>query len=456
MSLTPLHLAGYVVSLIMTLSAMFFIARQKMSYLTVVRNQFVMAFLAFAALISSEIYFEINPSLEAMRMQPASCIIAATAIGWAVAKLSGRYELKSTANPVSTAASGRKFFYLYVGIMLIGLISTFVPQMFSEIPQATLIERESILSSREVIIGFELELWYSLVILAVLIAFWAYPGITLYLLSRRASNEKVKQSTKTLSFSIIAIAGSVTLSNLFFQEGTYLAYLIASVFFGLIAYSFRERTILSMLIETEPVARLASSGDAAKQYYVFSESIGLTHRQVMGRKILFEFDPSSDYEKAVKDFMKEAFADGESVALFTRMGSAIHSISDKQEVIQFFFLTQRVSVPTAGDSKNEILLPINSASLLLDALDEIVKGHPQENVSVIFDDLSGLVLSMGLEKTYEFLRYALEVLASKKATALFLFNPEAHDPKVAFSLRTLFNNQMSYGRDGLRVFKLSK
>lgn len=204
------------------------------------------------------------------------------------------------------------------------------------------------------------------------------------------------------------------------------------------------------------ILHLISSGATAKQHHVFSESIGLTPKKMMGRKILLEFDPSSNYEKAVNDFMAEVFADGESVALFTRMGSAVHSVSDRQDATQFFFLTPRVSVPTAGDSKNKVLLPINNVPLLLDALDEVVKKHPQENISVIFDDLSGLVLSIGLEKTYEFLRYALEVLASEKVTVLFLFNPEAHDPKVAFSLRSLFKDQVSYGKDGLKIIKLSR
>lgn len=125
-----------------------------------------------------------------------------------------------------------------------------------------------------------------------------------------------------------------------------------------------------------------------------------------------------------------------------------------QKIIQFIFLTPRVSVPTAGGSENEILLPANNTSLLLDALDKTAKAHPHGNTSIVFDSLSALMLSVGFEKAYMFTRYALEMLASERATALFLLNPSAHDPKVASVLRGLFSTQVTYGNKGLRVIKL--
>lgn len=188
----------------------------------------------------------------------------------------------------------------------------------------------------------------------------------------------------------------------------------------------------------------------------FSRSLGLKHGELMGQKILFEFTPTSNYEEVVEDFMLECQANGEEVIVFTWKGSSIHSALANRRELKFFYLTPKVSVPKPGASENEIFLPINNTSLLLDTMNEVVRTYSGNNISIIFDSLSALILTLGFDKTYEFLRYAMEVLASKNVTALFLFNPDAHEPKVASSLRTLFRDQVSYGKDGVQVIKLGK
>jgi hypothetical protein len=50
-------------------------------------------------------------------------------------------------------------------------------------------------------------------------------------------------------------------------------------------------------------------------------------------------------------------------------------------------------------------------------------------------------------------RYALEILSSIDATSVFLFNPGAHDQKVASSLKSLFNSQIAFDKDGLEIIK---
>ena len=103
-----------------------------------------------------------------------------------------------------------------------------------------------------------------------------------------------------------------------------------------------------------------------------------------------------------------------------------------------------------------MLLPSNDTSLMLDVFDKTLKAHPQGVVNVVFDSLSDLVSSAGFEKTYRFMRYAVEMLASPRNTVLFLLNQNAHDPKVASSLRGLFSDQISFGKEGMQTVKLSK
>ena len=186
----------------------------------------------------------------------------------------------------------------------------------------------------------------------------------------------------------------------------------------------------------------------------FSKALGLTHRQITGRHILLDFDPASNYEKVVGDFATEALANAEQVALFTHKGSAIYSALDNKKALKVILLTQRISVPRVDAQMNAILLPANNASLLLDILDKTLKPLPHGNLNIIFDNLSSLILSIGLQKTYQFMRYTLDMLTSTNSTALFLFNPDAHDQRVTSSLRRLFSNHISYRKEGLQIVKL--
>ena len=202
--------------------------------------------------------------------------------------------------------------------------------------------------------------------------------------------------------------------------------------------------------------RLWSSIDLIAHAAVFSEALGLTRQQMTGRIILFEFDPSSDYKIPIGDFATEALTNAEPVALFTHKGSVIHSALNNREGIKILLLTQRVSAPKVNSSTNEMLLPANNTPLLLDALEKMLKTSSYGNLNIVFDSLSSLILFVGFEKTYKFVRYALDMLASEKSTALFLLSPDTHDQRVVSGLRSLFSNHLRYGEDSLQIVKLSE
>jgi len=183
----------------------------------------------------------------------------------------------------------------------------------------------------------------------------------------------------------------------------------------------------------------------------FSKSVGLTHEQMLGRKFLVEFDPVSTYEKAIEDFVKEALANVEPVLIFTPRGSVIHTSLAKQPIN--FFLMSSVSVPKMI-TENEILLPANNPTLILDSFNKVLETHTGTNVCLVFDSLSELLISVGLEKTYKFTKYALEMLAPQWATVLFLFNPNAHDLKTVSNLKSLFRDQLAYRKDGMQVIRI--
>jgi len=186
----------------------------------------------------------------------------------------------------------------------------------------------------------------------------------------------------------------------------------------------------------------------------FSKKIGVNHKRVIGRNLLLEFDPASNYEEAIRDFVLEASANAETVILFTGKGSVVHEILGKQGNVKFLLLTQLASTPRTDKQTEEILIPANNTSLLLDTLSKTVKNHREGNFNLVFDNLTSLILQVGFEKTYNFVRYALEMLNSINATAIFLFNPSAHDQKVASSMRSFFSNQITFEKGGLEIIKL--
>ena len=187
---------------------------------------------------------------------------------------------------------------------------------------------------------------------------------------------------------------------------------------------------------------------------VFSKALGLTRQELTGRAILFEFDPASDYEKPVGDFVTEVLANVERVALFTHKGSVIYSALSNREAVKLLLLTQRISVPQVDTLTNEMLLPANNTPLLLDALEKTLKTSPHGSLNIVFDSLSSLILLVGFEKTHNFVRYALDMLASENSTALFLFSPDIHDQRVTSSLRSLFRNHVSYRKGSLQIVKM--
>ncbi|MCW3984789.1 MAG: MEDS domain-containing protein [Candidatus Bathyarchaeota archaeon] len=186
----------------------------------------------------------------------------------------------------------------------------------------------------------------------------------------------------------------------------------------------------------------------------FSKRIGINHKRVMGRNLLLEFDPAANYEEAIRDFVLEASANAETVIVITGKGSVVHTVLSGQENVKLLLLTQLASTPKTDRYADEILIPANNTSLLLDALNKTLKSHPDGNFNFVFDNLTSLILQVGFKKACNFVRYALEMLSSINATAIFLFNPSAHDEKIASSLRSFFSNQVIFEKGGLEIIKL--
>ena len=187
----------------------------------------------------------------------------------------------------------------------------------------------------------------------------------------------------------------------------------------------------------------------AKKTDPFSGQFEMTHQQMVGKKMLLEIDPASDYHKSLLSFVSEAKNNNEPLFIFTNKNSTLHSTLSKAENVNFRLLTSKTSSSRQINDK-ETLLPASDLSVLLDAFGKIHRGD-EKPINVLFDNLSDVILRCGFEKTYKFMRLLLETISSPKATALFVFNPTAHDRTISSSIRGLFKNQLAYAKSGPKV-----
>jgi len=179
----------------------------------------------------------------------------------------------------------------------------------------------------------------------------------------------------------------------------------------------------------------------------FSEQFGMTHQQMVGKKLLLEIDPTSEYNLALSGFVAEAKNNGELLFIVTNKNSTLHSVFSQAENANFLLLTSKTHYPVHISDK-ETLLPASDLSVLLDTCVKLRETHAGKTVNLLFDNVSDVILRCGFEKTYKFTRLFLEAIPSSEVTALFVFIPTAHDQEVSSSIRSLFQTQLAYTRNG--------
>ncbi len=183
------------------------------------------------------------------------------------------------------------------------------------------------------------------------------------------------------------------------------------------------------LENVKPMASEVAEIVGTRQAKTFSGQLGVEHSAIVGRKILLEFDPSTPYEKAIKDFAMECASNNETVIILTPRGSAIRRTVEGHKGVDIIDLTP-----------DTMMSPI-------------LQKHAERPLNFVYDSLSDLALSTDSRRAYRFTLDSLKLLSDSKISAIFLLNPSAHDSKDVGSLRGLFSNQVSYGKRGLSRVK---
>ncbi len=209
-----------------------------------------------------------------------------------------------------------------------------------------------------------------------------------------------------------------------------------------------EKATLDLLKSKIPVIDLTESTD------IFSRTVGLAHDEISGRKILIEYDPLSGYERILRSLATEAASNFERVILFTRMDSPIHSTMEDEVGLRMFVLTSRVSYPRQ-ESENVMLIPAFDSSLILDSMNKTIEAYASTPFTIIFDNISHQIFTIGTERAYSFVRQALELMVSNRITGVFLLNYPAHDAKTTSMFENLFDLEL-VSRPGARIPEVRK
>ncbi len=340
------------------------------------------------------------------------------------------------------------FFIIYVayiviaeGYLLVGYfmgINPFIPQV---IPNVVGIE----------VTATRFDPLYLDMLLGILLIFIAYPSTLFLLARRRTADTQVRRAFTILPLTWVGIGVDLLIFNGYLLnqgiDASAIGYLFAALAFAATAAIFRRATLLSAFfqpaaIQAPPVAPVTT----------FSGRLGLDTQRIIKKQFLLEVDPAVKYEESLRDLVLELGANQYLVFAFTSRGSPIFHAVSGLENVRLFTMTTKVSYPKQGDEPNEVMVPGNDQSVLLNVLDKAFESNPDIKFAVIFDSITDMMLSSGLEKTYKFLKQTKEII-NDRVTAVFLLTSGAHSEREVNVVKSLYDNQLSFRAGKLAVMK---
>jgi hypothetical protein len=302
------------------------------------------------------------------------------------------------------------------------------------------------------VVATEFDPQYLALLLGILLIFLVYPSTLLLLARRRTADKEVRRAFTILPIAWVGIGIDLLVFNGYLLntgvDASAVGYLFAAAAFSATAATFRRATMLSAFFQPGPAA-----ASIAPPVSTFSGRLGLGPEATLGRVYLLEVDPSSNFEEPVRDLANELGADQRVLFAFTAGGSPIHNALAGMRNVRFFTMTRKVSYPKPGEGPDEILVPSADQSVLLNVLDKAITTNPDLKFGVLFDSVSDLILSSGLEVTYKFLKQANEMLSTHGVTAVFLMTAGAHSEREVNVVKSLYSNIIVFQGGQLMIQK---
>jgi len=294
---------------------------------------------------------------------------------------------------------------------------------------------------------------FSIGIGVLFLLFLAYPVALLVVGAMRVQDAQMKRAQFGLAFgwagsSAIYLVSSLSLFN-YALDVTALAYVILSVFFGLIARNFRRAALFAGFVmpvsQQAPAPREESAPRAQTK-----EGDPVTFDD--GELSLVEVDTSATYEESLERLVEDFHAEKRGVFVISPKGSRLHAYFSIVPGVKLYTMSEstRYIAPSTTRS-DEVNIPLYDSGVLLEVIDRTVASG--EATAVIFDSVSDMMIYSGFEPCYKFLKEAGAIVSGKKAVALFILFSEAHDQMNVNTIRSIFPSQLRIGPDGIELVR---
>jgi hypothetical protein len=294
---------------------------------------------------------------------------------------------------------------------------------------------------------------FLLMTFSVLVIFILFPSVLFVSARKRTKNAEARHALVLLPLLWSAIGLDLVVVNGYLLsngiDAVGLGYLLAAVAFGISATLFKKATLLSSFFETRSIPLLTPSSP-------FSRSVGLKSLLKSG-SYLFEVNTSLTYEHAMKDLAIELLSNKHLLFVFTTLGSRIYKTLSPISGARFYIMTSTTMYPASGSQSNQMLVPENDLTILLDTLRKTVVSVPSSPVGIVFDNVSDMIISSGLEGTLKFIKRANEILCGRdNIVSVFLLARGAHEERVVNLIQNAFENHLVFDAGGLKLKRTSE
>jgi hypothetical protein len=287
-----------------------------------------------------------------------------------------------------------------------------------------------------------------LFVYALLFVFLVYPASLLLSGASKVEDQKLRRGIFGVVWGWSAVSllyvTSITLIWLWAFDLTGLMYLANSVVFYVALRNFRRSAAYAGVTQPESDSPEAK-GEQARTLTALARSLE-------GKKVLYEVDPSVPYERALGQTLEELAWAGHAVFVITPKGSPLRSALSGGTGLKFFLTAGDVSYMKVIEDSPDVLVPESDTAIFLEVMDKTLAAR-KGKVVFVFDSISGLLVLVGIERTYKFLKQVLELTSNERATALFIFLKRAHESKDENLLRGLFATHFLEDAEGARLVR---
>jgi ssDNA-specific exonuclease RecJ len=277
--------------------------------------------------------------------------------------------------------------------------------------------------------------------------FLAHPIILLVLGIRKIPSRKLRASLITLPVRLDL--GGYDLSRVHAVrlglglDASPIMYVLLAVIFSVTTRGFRRAALLAGFVEMAPKATGAASPVRSGQRV---ESIS-------GKKALLEVDPSSQFEETIRDICKECIDAKRTVFVFTPQASRLYNAVSQIADVRLYTMSSDATYLKPTERLNEVQIPKYDVPVLLDTLDRTVATTAGQEIVVVFDSISDMILSSDFDQCYKFLKQANEINIEPRVSALFIMLKGVHKENTVKVMKSLFQSHFIIESSELKVEK---